>query len=59
MYFIFIIYYYSKAAGASFKMATVPKREQLALALAEKAGQRHRAMKQKAMEAAKRSMLRY
>lgn len=46
-----------KGSGTSFKMADTSKREQIAFALAEKAGQRHRALKQKAMEAAKRSML--
>ncbi|XP_077287666.1 ess-2 splicing factor homolog isoform X2 [Arctopsyche grandis] len=46
-----------KGSGTSFKMANTSKREQLALALAEKAGQRHRDLKQKAINAAKRSML--
>lgn len=46
-----------KGSGTSFKMADTSKREQIALALADKASQRHRALKQKAIEAAKRSML--
>ncbi|XP_012278256.1 protein DGCR14 homolog [Orussus abietinus] len=42
--------------GPSFKMAEPPKREQLALQLAEKAGERHRDRKNKALEAARRSL---
>ena len=40
--------------GPSFKMAAPPKREKIALALAEKAGERHRERKLKALEAARR-----
>lgn len=42
------------AQGPSFKMAAPPKREKIALALAEKAGERHRERKLKALEAARR-----
>ncbi|XP_078047700.1 splicing factor ESS-2 homolog [Augochlora pura] len=42
--------------GPSFRMAEPPKREQLALQLAEKAGERHRDRKTKALEAARRSL---
>lgn len=42
------------AGTASFRIAEPPKRERLALALAEKASERHRNKKSKAMEAAKR-----
>lgn len=42
--------------GPSFRMAEPPKREQLALQLAEKAGERHRDRKNKALEAARRSL---
>lgn len=41
--------------GPSFRMAEPPKREKLALQLAEKAGERHRDRKNKALEAARRS----
>lgn len=42
--------------GPSFRMAEPPKREKLALQLAEKAGERHRDRKNKALEAARRSL---
>ncbi|XP_011064259.1 PREDICTED: protein DGCR14 homolog [Acromyrmex echinatior] len=42
--------------GPSFRIAEPPKREQLALQLAEKAGERHRDRKNKALEAARRSL---
>ncbi|KZC12538.1 PREDICTED: protein DGCR14 homolog [Dufourea novaeangliae] len=42
--------------GPSFRMAEPPKREQLALQLAEKAGERHRDRKTKALEAARKSL---
>ncbi|XP_012136622.2 splicing factor ESS-2 homolog [Megachile rotundata] len=42
--------------GPSFRMAEPPKREQLALQLAEKAGERHRDRKSKALEAARKSL---
>lgn len=42
--------------GPSFRMAEPPKREQLALQLAEKAGERHRDRKNKALEAARKSL---
>lgn len=42
--------------GPSFRMAEPPKREQLALQLAEKAGERHRDRKNKALEVARRSL---
>ncbi|XP_015592669.1 splicing factor ESS-2 homolog [Cephus cinctus] len=42
--------------GPSFRMAEPPKREQIALQLAEKAGERHRDRKNKALEAARRSL---
>ncbi|XP_015113525.1 splicing factor ESS-2 homolog [Diachasma alloeum] len=41
--------------GPSFRMAEPPKREKIALQLAEKAGERHRDRKSKALEAARRS----
>ncbi|XP_011307461.1 protein DGCR14 homolog [Fopius arisanus] len=41
--------------GPSFRMAEPPKREKIALQLAEKAGERHRDRKNKALEAARRS----
>lgn len=41
--------------GPSFRIAEPPKREQLALQLAEKAGERHRDRKNKALEAARKS----
>ncbi|XP_057331420.1 splicing factor ESS-2 homolog [Microplitis mediator] len=41
--------------GPSFRMAEPPKREKLALQLAEKAGERHRDRKSKALEAARKS----
>lgn len=44
------------STGPSFRMAQPPKREKLALALAEKAGQRHRDLKQKAIEAARKQL---
>lgn len=41
--------------GPSFKMHAPPKREKIALALAEKAGERkHKERKQKALDAARR-----
>ncbi|KAK3913802.1 Splicing factor ESS-2-like protein [Frankliniella fusca] len=40
--------------GPCFKMNAPPKREKIALALAEKAGERHRERKLKALEAARR-----
>jgi len=42
--------------GPSFRIAEPPKREQLALQLAEKAGERHRDRKNKALEAARKSL---
>lgn len=42
--------------GPSFRMAEPPKREKIALQLAEKAGERHRDRKNKALEAARRSL---
>ncbi|XP_076236184.1 splicing factor ESS-2 homolog [Calliopsis andreniformis] len=42
--------------GPSFRMAEPPKREQLALQLAEKAGERHRDRKSKALEVARKSL---
>ncbi|XP_076176099.1 splicing factor ESS-2 homolog [Ptiloglossa arizonensis] len=42
--------------GPSFRMAEPPKREQLALQLAEKAGERHRDRKTKALQAARKSL---
>ncbi|XP_014469776.1 PREDICTED: protein DGCR14 homolog [Dinoponera quadriceps] len=42
--------------GPSFRMAEPPKREKLALQLAEKAGERHRDRKNKALEAARKSL---
>ncbi|KAL0122414.1 hypothetical protein PUN28_007263 [Cardiocondyla obscurior] len=42
--------------GPSFRIAEPPKREQLALELAEKAGERHRDRKNKALEAARKSL---
>lgn len=42
--------------GLSFRMAEPPKREQIAFQLAEKAGERHRDRKIKALEAARRSL---
>lgn len=42
--------------GPSFRIAEPPKREQLALQLAEKAGERHRDQKNKALEAARKSL---
>ncbi|XP_015187128.1 PREDICTED: protein DGCR14 homolog isoform X1 [Polistes dominula] len=42
--------------GPSFRMAEPPKREQIALQLAEKAGERHRDRKNKALEAARKSL---
>ncbi|KAK0093403.1 hypothetical protein PV326_013593 [Microctonus aethiopoides] len=41
--------------GPSFRMAEPPKREIIALQLAEKAGERHRDRKNKALEAARKS----
>ncbi|KRT84936.1 hypothetical protein AMK59_1463, partial [Oryctes borbonicus] len=43
-----------RSQGPSFKMAEPPRREQLALALAEKVGVRHRDEKKKAIDAARR-----
>lgn len=43
-----------RTPGPAFKMADPPRREQLALALAEKAGERHRDRKQKAIQAARK-----
>lgn len=43
-----------KTAGPSFKMCEPPKREQLAFALAEKASERHRDKKRKAIDAARK-----
>ncbi|XP_044260595.1 splicing factor ESS-2 homolog [Tribolium madens] len=40
--------------GPSFKMSEPPRREQIAIALAEKVGEKNRDRKQKAMEAARR-----
>ncbi|KAJ9595211.1 hypothetical protein L9F63_013498 [Diploptera punctata] len=42
--------------GPSFRIAEPPKREKLALALAEKAGERHRDRKLKAIEAARKQL---
>lgn len=42
--------------GPSFRIPEPPKREKLALALAEKAGERHRDRKNKAIEAARRQL---
>ncbi|XP_046472494.1 splicing factor ESS-2 homolog [Neodiprion pinetum] len=42
--------------GPAFRMAEPPKREKIALQLAEKAGERHRDRKSKALEAARRSL---
>lgn len=43
-----------RSQGPSFKMAEPPKREQLALALAEKVGEKNRDRKKKAIDAARR-----
>ncbi|XP_063923443.1 splicing factor ESS-2 homolog [Zophobas morio] len=43
-----------RSQGPSFKMAEPPRREQLALALAEKVGEKNRDRKQKAIDAARR-----
>lgn len=43
-----------RSQGPSFKMAEPPKREQLALALAERVGEKNRDRKRKAMDAARR-----
>ncbi|GJQ85506.1 putative nuclear protein Es2 [Trypoxylus dichotomus] len=43
-----------RSQGPSFKMAEPPRREQIALALAEKVGVRHRDEKKKAMDAARK-----
>lgn len=48
-----------RAQGPSFKMNEPTKREQLAIALAEKASERHRDKKKKAMDAARRQFARY
>ncbi|KAJ1524075.1 hypothetical protein ONE63_010613 [Megalurothrips usitatus] len=45
---------YRPTQGPCFKMLAPPKREKIALALAEKAGERHRERKVKALEAARR-----
>jgi len=42
--------------GPSFRIPEPPKREKLALALAEKAGERHRDRKLKAIEAARKQL---
>lgn len=42
--------------GPSFRIPEPPKREKLALALAEKAGERHRDRKMKAIEAARKQL---
>lgn len=42
--------------GPSFKMAEPPRREQLAIALAEKVGEKNRDRKQKAIDAARRQL---
>uniref|UniRef100_A0A1B6KB47 Uncharacterized protein n=1 Tax=Graphocephala atropunctata TaxID=36148 RepID=A0A1B6KB47_9HEMI len=44
------------SSGPSFKIPEPPKREKLALALAEKAGERHRDRKKKALLAAQRQL---
>ncbi|XP_044738528.1 splicing factor ESS-2 homolog isoform X2 [Chrysoperla carnea] len=46
----------TRSQGPSFKIADLPKREKLALALAEKVGERHRDRKQKAIQAARRQL---
>jgi len=46
----------SSISGPSFRIAETSKREALAHQLAESVGEKHRAMKMKAMEAAKRNM---
>jgi protein DGCR14 len=43
-----------RSQGPSFKMAEPPRREQIALALAEKVGEKNRDRKQKAIDAARR-----
>lgn len=43
-----------RSQGPSFKMAEPPRREQLALALAEKVGEKNRDRKQKAIDAARK-----
>ncbi|KAK5638194.1 hypothetical protein RI129_012489 [Pyrocoelia pectoralis] len=43
-----------RTPGPSFKMSEPPRREQIAHALAEKVGERHRDQKKKAMDAARR-----
>ncbi|CAG9805742.1 unnamed protein product [Chironomus riparius] len=48
--------YNSTISGPSFRIAETSKREALAHQLAESVGEKHRAMKTKAMEAAKRNM---
>lgn len=45
-----------RSQGPSFKIAEPPKREKLAMALAEKAGERHRDRKLKAIQAARRQL---
>ncbi|XP_043289682.1 splicing factor ESS-2 homolog [Venturia canescens] len=47
---------FKTSQGPSFRMAEPPKREKIALQLAEKAGERHRDRKNKALEAARRSL---
>lgn len=49
---------FRSSSGPAFKIAEQPRREKIALALAEKAGERHRGLKKKAMDAAKRQMAR-
>lgn len=43
-----------RTPGPSFKMAEPPRREQIALALAEKVGEKYRDQKKKAIDAARR-----
>lgn len=44
---------YISSSGPSFRIAEIPKREQIALALADKASEAYRDKKQKAIEAAR------
>lgn len=48
--------FYFRSKGPSFKMAEPPRREQIALALAEKVGEKHRAQKRKAIDAARKHL---
>lgn len=50
----FIVYFRSQ--GPSFKMSEPPRREQLALALAEKVGEKNRSQKKKNIEAQRRQL---